>query len=129
MISAFVLASAVYAATPCESLKSLNLPDTTITASELIPAGPYTPAPAGPPGGPVAGRGPAPAAGAPEGRGARGGAAQADGGRGGRGGAAAAPPLMLPARCRVAATLKPSLDSAIDIEVWMPADTWNGKFE
>src|SRR5438132_4982547 len=109
MIGALLIAGAVVA-TPCESLKSLNLPDTTITASELIPAGPYTPpAPAGPPGGPVAGRGPAPAAGAPEGgRGGRGAAAQADGGRGGRGGAAPVPPLMLPARCRVAATLKPS---------------------
>ena len=49
MIGALLIAGAVVA-TPCESLKSLNLPDTTITASELIPAGPYTPpAPAGPP--------------------------------------------------------------------------------
>jgi feruloyl esterase len=35
----------------------------------------------------------------------------------------------LPAFCRVAATLKPSADSDIKIEVWMPASGWNGKFQ
>ena len=30
--------------------------------------------------------------------------------------------------CRVAATLRPSTDSDIKIEVWMPAANWNGKF-
>src|SRR5438552_7646160 len=35
----------------------------------------------------------------------------------------------LPAFCRVAATLKPSTDSDIKIEVWLPASNWNGKFE
>ena len=35
----------------------------------------------------------------------------------------------LPAFCRVAATLKPSSDSDIKIEVWMPAANWNGKFQ
>ena len=35
----------------------------------------------------------------------------------------------LPAFCRVAATLKPTADSDIKIEVWMPASGWNGKFE
>ncbi len=34
----------------------------------------------------------------------------------------------LPAFCRVAATLKPTSDSEIKIEVWMPLDGWNGKF-
>ncbi|MBV9085583.1 MAG: tannase/feruloyl esterase family alpha/beta hydrolase [Acidobacteriaceae bacterium] len=34
----------------------------------------------------------------------------------------------LPAFCRVAATLKPTADSDIRIEVWMPASRWNGKF-
>ncbi|MBI4907686.1 MAG: tannase/feruloyl esterase family alpha/beta hydrolase [Acidobacteria bacterium] len=34
----------------------------------------------------------------------------------------------LAAFCRVAATLKPSSDSDIRIEVWMPAAGWNGKF-
>src|SRR5260370_11128992 len=34
----------------------------------------------------------------------------------------------LPALCRVAATLSPTSDSEIKIEVWLPAETWNGKF-
>lgn len=33
----------------------------------------------------------------------------------------------LPAFCRVAATLKPSSDSDIRMEVWLPVDNWNGK--
>jgi feruloyl esterase len=33
----------------------------------------------------------------------------------------------LPAFCRVNATLKPSPDSDIRIEVWLPAEGWNGK--
>src|SRR5260370_10771401 len=35
----------------------------------------------------------------------------------------------VPAFCRVAATLKPTSDSDIKIEVWLPASGWNGKFE
>jgi feruloyl esterase len=35
----------------------------------------------------------------------------------------------LPAFCRVAATLRPSSDSDIKIEVWMPTSGWNGKYE
>ena len=35
----------------------------------------------------------------------------------------------LPAFCRVAATLTPSADSDIKIEVWLPASGWNGKFQ
>jgi len=35
----------------------------------------------------------------------------------------------LPAFCRVAATLAPSSDSDIKIEVWLPASNWNGKFQ
>jgi feruloyl esterase len=30
--------------------------------------------------------------------------------------------------CRVAATLSPSSDSEIKIEVWLPSEGWNGKF-
>jgi feruloyl esterase len=57
------------------------------------------------------------------------------GGRAGRGGNAFAD---LPAFCRVAATLKPSSDSDIKIEVWLPASAqgsgaagsgWNGKLQ
>jgi feruloyl esterase len=35
----------------------------------------------------------------------------------------------LPAFCRIAATLKPSTDSDIRIEIWMPASGWNGKLQ
>jgi feruloyl esterase len=35
----------------------------------------------------------------------------------------------LPAFCRVALTLKPSSDSDIQSEVWMPTKDWNGKFQ
>ena len=34
----------------------------------------------------------------------------------------------LPAFCRVAGTIKPSPDSNIQFEVWMPSSGWNGKF-
>jgi feruloyl esterase len=34
----------------------------------------------------------------------------------------------LPAFCRVVATAKPTADSSIGIEVWLPASSWNGKF-
>jgi feruloyl esterase len=83
----------VLAATSCESLASLALPNTTITSAEAVPAGGFTQP------------------------GARG---------GGRGGDAAS---TLPAFCRVAATLKPSTDSDIKIEVWLPAANWNGKLQ
>jgi tannase/feruloyl esterase len=76
------------AAAPCESLRMLSLPNTTITRAELVAAGPFqtsvNPAP---------------------------------------------PRLMLPAHCRVAAVLTPSSDSHIEIEVWLPAENWNGKFQ
>ena len=36
---------------------------------------------------------------------------------------------MLPAYCRVALILKPSTDSTIEMELWMPAQNWNNKFE
>jgi feruloyl esterase len=47
------------------------------------------------------------------------------------GSAAQLPPDIgtLPPFCRVAATLTPSPDSAIRIEVWMPISGWNGKYE
>ena len=35
----------------------------------------------------------------------------------------------LPAFCRVAATLRPSSDSDVKIEVWLPVSEWNGKFQ
>jgi feruloyl esterase len=45
------------------------------------------------------------------------------------GGAAPQGLKNLPAFCRVAATLMPSTDSDIKIEVWLPASGWNGKYE
>src|ERR1700679_3899530 len=80
-------------AASCESLASLNLPDTTITVAKLVPAGEFVQP--GPPG-----RGNA-------------GAANKD----------------LPAFCRVEATLKPSSDSDIKVEVWLPASGWNRKYQ
>jgi feruloyl esterase len=82
------------AQTPCENLKSLPLPDTTITAADLIPAGPYKPEAKAPAPGP-----------GPQ------------------------TPILLPAYCRVAAVVKPSADSNIEIEVWLPSEIWNGKFQ
>ena len=35
----------------------------------------------------------------------------------------------LPSFCRVSATLTPSSDSDIKVEVWLPATGWNGKFQ
>lgn len=35
----------------------------------------------------------------------------------------------MPAFCRVVATLKPTRDSDIKIEVWMPTSGWNGRFQ
>ncbi len=43
-------------------------------------------------------------------------------------GVAAAGFKALPAFCRIQATLTPSPDSDIKVEVWMPASGWNGKF-
>jgi feruloyl esterase len=34
----------------------------------------------------------------------------------------------LPAFCRAAGVIKPTPDSHIRFEVWMPAFNWNGKF-
>jgi feruloyl esterase len=38
-------------------------------------------------------------------------------------------PKELPAFCRVAASVKPTSDSDIRIEVWLPASGWNGKLQ
>src|SRR5262245_22666520 len=45
------------------------------------------------------------------------------------GGGAARGFASLPSFCRVVATLKPSPDSDIQVEVWMPTSGWNGKFQ
>ena len=94
------------ASSPCESLGAVALPNVTITSAQTVAAGAFAP----------------PAAEGGEGRG------RGAGGRGGRGDAPS-PFAGLASFCRVAATLKPSNDSDIKIEVWMPAAGWNGKFQ
>jgi feruloyl esterase len=53
-------------------------------------------------------------------------------GVGTRSGGAEAPQQQyakLPAFCRVMLTLRPSSDSDVKVEVWLPSSGWNGKFE
>ena len=69
----------------CEALATLQLPNTTITNAELVPAGKFVP---------TAGK----------------------------------PLPDLPTFCRVTATLKPSPDSDIRVEIWMPQSGWNERF-
>lgn len=96
LLFVIALASPLAAATSCESLAKLALPNSTITLAQAVPAGKLElPAGAVPvfPGAPR-------------------------------------PDFSkLPAFCRVAATLKPSSDSNIRIEVWMPMSGWNWNLE
>jgi feruloyl esterase len=46
-----------------------------------------------------------------------------------RGGGPGAAFASLPAFCRITATLTPSSDSDIKIEVWLPVTGWNGKYQ
>jgi tannase/feruloyl esterase len=39
-----------------------------------------------------------------------------------------APPVTIPKRCIVKGVAKPTLDSEIKFEVWMPVQGWNGKY-
>jgi feruloyl esterase len=92
------------AATPCENLASLRLTDATITSAVIVPEGP------------------------PPARGSGAGGARGAGGLPARGGAPAAPPANIPTHCRVQLTLKPTSDSLINMELWLPVQNWNGKF-
>src|SRR5580700_10031691 len=85
------------AATPCERLIALKLPNTTITFAQMVSAGAFTP------------QSPFPSPGL-------------------RGGMTIVAAKDLPPFCRVAAVTRPSTDSEIKFEVWMPASNWNGKF-
>jgi feruloyl esterase len=87
-----MIVSPAFAAS-CESLASLALPNTTITAAQIVPAGQFSP--------------PGPAG---KGKGAN-------------------PYKDLPEFCRVAATLKPSSDSDIKVEFWLPTSNWNRKLQ
>lgn len=70
----------------CQQLSQLTLPGMTITATECVVGGSFTP-----PG-------------------------------------SSKPITGLPSFCRVAATLKPSSDSNIKIELWLPTTNWNERF-
>jgi len=112
---ALVLLGAAAAATPCENLTNVKLDKATITSARMVPEGP-APAPGGGRGrGAAAG---AQAAGAPQAAGAQ------------RGGGNPPPaPALIPAHCQLQIVLKPSSDSLINMEIWLPpADKWNGKF-
>jgi feruloyl esterase len=105
----------IVSAATCDSLSALPLQNAHVTSAQAVAAGAFTvPAPPAVPGRDGgAGRG-----------GGRGGA------RGGRGGNPPNPYAALPAFCRVQATLTPSSDSDIKIEVWLPdSGAWNGKFQ
>ena len=97
----------------CESLATLVLPDTTITLAQRVEAGEFKlPEQGRPPTGGDAGRRPRGETRLPTG------GPRAD----------AADTKSLPAFCRVAATLEPTSDSTIRMEVWLPMSAWNGKF-
>jgi feruloyl esterase len=94
LIAALMSAPLLSAAT-CESLASLKLPDTTITAAQVVAAGEFSP---------------------PNAQGAK-----------GKGGLNVYKDL--PEFCRVSATLKPSADSDIKVEFWLPTSGWNRKLQ
>ncbi len=88
-----LISTVAFAATSCEDLSKVTLPNTTITLAQNVGAGAFTPPPAA--------------------------------ARGGRG---AQNFSDVPAFCRIQATLRPSSDSDIKIELWMPVTaSWNGK--
>ncbi|MEO8100332.1 MAG: tannase/feruloyl esterase family alpha/beta hydrolase [Acidobacteriota bacterium] len=90
-LASFLLASLPLAAATCESLNSLQLPNTSITAV-AVAAGAYAPA--------------APAA--------------------GKGKASTENYADLPGFCDVKVISKPTPDSVINMEYWLPATNWNG---
>jgi feruloyl esterase len=95
------------AAATCASLRSYTIDRGTITSAEVVPAGPFVqPGRAGGQANAPAAPGAQPAA---------------------RAGGPPAPPVMLPEHCRVKMVLRPSSDSNINAELWLPTN-WNGKF-
>jgi feruloyl esterase len=115
--TAVVLYVPAAAAATCDSLAVLPLQNAHVTSAQTVAAGAFTP----PPPPVVPGRDGAAGRGGARGAGARG---------AGRGANQANPYSALPVFCRVAATLTPSSDSDIRIEVWLPESaSWNGKFQ
>ena len=123
LLGAIALAvTAPAAAATCESLRSFTIPQGTITAAELVAAGPFVqPGRGGRAAAAEAGRGgavartaqPAAAVGAPQAT---------------RAGGPPPAPVLLPEHCRVKMVLRPSSDSNIEAELWLPTTGWNGKF-
>ena len=107
---ALALLLAAGTSTNCEAIRTMSTPQTIVMSADVVPAGVFTPPP------------PPPAANPPA---ATAGRAAGDG-RGGRAGVAPAPE-PIPQHCRVRLTLKPTSDSNIYSELWMPTDNWNGK--
>ncbi len=105
-----VLLGTAAATTPCDGLVNLKLENTTITSAQIVPEGPAPARGGGGAGGAAAG--------------ASGAAAQAP-----RGGGNLQPPALIPAHCRLQIVLRPTSDSLINMELWLPpVDKWNGKF-
>ena len=130
-------------AVSCDSLAKLTLQDTAITAVKQYAAGELkAPAHNGPPptnpqtgqAGPAGQQSrPAGTPGTPGGPGGPGGQASGPGGPGGGNPISAVANVYgftgeIPAFCRVSATLTPTPDSNIGIDVWLPVEGWNGKF-
>jgi tannase/feruloyl esterase len=104
MISIF--AAAALLSMPCEQLATVQLERATIAAATSVAAGIFAPPrPAG-----------AGAAGAQRGGAANGPPANAP------------PPQPIPEHCKVTMVLKPTSDSNINVELWLPTQNWNGKF-
>ena len=111
------ISAAEASAATCDTLRTFTIQQGTITSADVVAAGPYVPAaaaPAAPTPVAPARRRSAPGAPAPAPAGARRRAPPA--------------PVMLPEHCRVMMVLKPSSDSNINAELWLPTTTWNGKF-
>jgi len=125
---ALLLLGAAVAPTPCENLTTMTLTNATITSATVVPEGP-PPARGG--GGARGGRGGGGGGGA-RGGGRAGAPAGNDGAPPLNAGAApaapAAPPANITAHCRVVMVLKPTSDSLINMEMWLPTQNWNGKF-
>lgn len=104
IFAVILMNSSAYAEKTCENLSSLPLPETTITLAQTVAPGEFAW-----PHDFVGRKGclfqPCPLPDEPE-----------DAFK------------SLPTFCRIAATLKPTSDSDIKIEIWIPASGWNGKF-
>jgi feruloyl esterase len=109
LLAALLLAAGT--STNCEAIRSMSTPQTIVMSADVVPAGVFT---APPP--PAAANPPAAAAGRAAGP-----------GRGRAAGAPPPPPQPIPQHCRVKLTLKPTSDSNIYSELWMPTENWNGR--